>query len=72
MARTYYIQQCRICGRSLRIRVEYLGRTLSCPHCRGTLEAIDSCDELSHDEQGGILRRAEELLSAVRSQSESA
>jgi hypothetical protein len=68
MARsTYYIQECPTCGRALRIRVEYLGRNLACPHCRGHLEAADSSDA---SRSLSLLRRADELLSAVQSQTE--
>ena len=38
---TYFSQECPTCGRNLLIRVEYLGRTLVCQHCRGELYACD-------------------------------
>ena len=42
MARiAHYYQDCPTCGRTLQIRVEYLGRILCCPHCRGQLRAAD-------------------------------
>jgi hypothetical protein len=68
MARsTYFIQECPTCGRALRIRVEYLGRKLNCPHCRGTLYAEDpSANDLGGVGSGDLLRRADELLGAVR------
>ena len=38
---TYYDQDCPVCGRSLRIRVEYQGKVVMCRHCHGEFEAID-------------------------------
>src|SRR6185295_14434910 len=37
----YYIQECPTCGRSLQIRVEYLGRQVVCQHCRAQFLATD-------------------------------
>ncbi len=37
----YFSQECPTCGRSLRIRVRYLGKRLLCEHCRGPLIALD-------------------------------
>jgi len=38
---TFYFQECPTCGRSLQIRVEYLGRVVVCQHCGGSLQARD-------------------------------
>lgn len=60
---TYFVQECPTCGRSLHIRVEYLGRQVVCQHCRGQLLACDSVGiEKSPSKSGILLRRAEELL----------
>ena len=40
----YFYQVCPICGRSLRICVEYLGRTVACRHCRGEFVARSAND----------------------------
>jgi DNA-directed RNA polymerase subunit RPC12/RpoP len=60
----YFTQECPTCGRQLQIRVEYLGKTVQCQHCRGQLEANDSasarCDP--PEEGNSLLRRADELL----------
>jgi DNA-directed RNA polymerase subunit RPC12/RpoP len=65
---TYFVQECPTCGRQLQIRVEYLGRSVVCQHCRGRLVASDPA---SHRYPGArqaseeLLRRAEELLRSV-------
>ena len=67
---TYFVQECPTCGRSLQVRVEYLGRQVVCQHCHGRFEAADpanSVDPLS-DSGSQLLRRAEELLDSVRQQ----
>ena len=63
---TYFVQDCPTCGRALHIRVEYLGRELSCQHCRGKLEARDP--ETVEPKQDGLalIQRADELLNQSR------
>ena len=63
----YYCQDCPTCGRNLRIRVEYLGRSLCCPHCRGEFRAIDPSSRPFTGRQvhPNLLDRANELLQAV-------
>ena len=36
---TYFYQACPICGRSLRVPVQYFGRPMSCSHCGGEFHA---------------------------------
>ncbi len=63
---TYFVQECPTCGRSLEIRVEYLGKKVVCQHCRGALVAADStmrCD--CGENHNSLLRRADELLATV-------
>lgn len=63
MAETaYFVQECPTCGRSLHIRVEYLGRHVVCQHCRGRLMASDHPGGQALSESGILMRRAEELL----------
>jgi hypothetical protein len=38
---TYFQQECPVCGRTLRIRVEHLGRGVVCRHCRCRFTALD-------------------------------
>lgn len=60
---TYYVQGCPTCGRSLEIRVEYLGRTVICQHCRGHFIATDpNTVRASLGEESAIMRRAKELI----------
>ncbi|HVX60717.1 MAG TPA: response regulator [Pirellulales bacterium] len=61
---THYIQQCPTCGRSLRVRVEYLGRQVACLHCHGRFLACDpESPRASLSDSGlALLRRADELL----------
>jgi hypothetical protein len=63
---TYYIQECPTCGRSLHVRVEYLGKQVVCQHCHARFEAYDSANTPpppSSSASGiGLMRRAEELL----------
>jgi hypothetical protein len=60
-------QDCPTCGRKLLIRVEYLGKTLVCQHCRGGLFACDLAnapiDEVDHSSK--IMQRADELIASV-------
>lgn len=65
---TYFVQECPTCGRNLRIRVEYLGRSVVCQHCKGSLVARDrdasrhgSLDASRHG-GAGLLQRASELI----------
>ena len=65
MSQTHFVQQCPTCGRSLRVRVEYLGRQVACQHCHGRLLACDpESPQYSLSDSGlALLRRADELLS---------
>jgi hypothetical protein len=39
--RNFFYQECPVCGRHLRIRLEHLGRELACTHCQGNFIARD-------------------------------
>ncbi len=61
---TFFAQGCPTCGRRLHIRVEYLGKSVVCEHCRGQFIACDPSsnrygDSAASDE---LLKRADELL----------
>lgn len=66
----YYRQDCPTCGRNLRIRVEYLGRSLCCPHCRGKFMAADPSASPYPGRPAALnlLDRANELLESVHLQ----
>jgi RNase P subunit RPR2 len=71
---TYFLQECQTCGRRLQIRVEYLGKRVTCQHCHGQFEAIDAASiRLDTASDGNaLLRRANELLdSAARHRAQS-
>ena len=61
---TYFVQECPICGRSLRIRVAYLGDQVVCRHCQGQFEACDPASESypPGDSSIMLMQRADELL----------
>ncbi len=67
---TYFVQECPTCGRSLQVRVEYLGRQLVCQHCRGRFEACDPASAAYPPPKSGLnlLRRADELLDSIGQQ----
>ena len=62
---TYYVQECPTCGRSLQIRVEYLGKRVACQHCAAKFEACDPSSLNCPPMASGILARADELIDAV-------
>lgn len=65
MNKTYFVQQCPTCGRSLHIQVQYLGRTLTCQHCHGKVEAAEQSTAAPR-ESLALLERADELLNRSR------
>ncbi len=64
---TYFMQDCPTCGRRLRIRVEYLGKKVTCQHCQGQLKAVDPAAARYDppEETNELLRRADELLQSA-------
>jgi hypothetical protein len=64
----YYVQECPTCGRSLQIRVAYLGKRVVCQHCNGQFEACDPASGSAPPGDSGLalLKRAEELLETLR------
>lgn len=63
----YYIQECPTCGRSLRVRVAYLGRQVACQHCDAHFTATDPASALDDavDSGSSLLERADQLLESV-------
>lgn len=67
---TFFVQECPTCGRNLEIRVEYLGRTVSCRHCRGQFVAAENVAPPPRAIAGtpsSLLARADELLALAES-----
>jgi ribosomal protein S27AE len=61
MVRTEFFQECPVCGRSLLVRVAYLGRRVKCGHCGGRfIAAAAGSKEPAPSEE--LLARAEQLL----------
>jgi hypothetical protein len=60
MAEAYFVQECPTCGRSLQIRVDYLGKRVICQHCHGSLMA--RAQEPAAHRGVDLLRRASELI----------
>jgi len=65
---TFYVQTCPVCGRHLEVRIQYLGKQVSCVHCGGGFVA-------SHPRQNGaqarkvesdLMGRADRLLDQAR------
>jgi hypothetical protein len=63
----YFVQECPTCGRSLQIRVAYLGRCVVCQHCDGRFEACDPASAAYPPCDSGLslMQRADELLETM-------
>jgi len=66
---TFFVQECPTCGRSLQVRVEYLGRQVVCQHCHGRFEARDPANTAGAPSltESSLLRRADQLLRSMPS-----
>jgi hypothetical protein len=64
---TYFVQHCPVCGRCLQVRIELLGKTVSCQHCHGKFKACDPALARLQPvpETEDLLDRANDLLSSV-------
>lgn len=63
---TYCNQECSTCGRRLRIRIEYLGHELVCPHCQGHFRPGLAADDVVRNRRAcSVLERANRLLEAL-------
>jgi hypothetical protein len=40
----FFHQDCPVCGRKMRIRIEWLGKQISCAHCNAVTVACDDTD----------------------------
>jgi hypothetical protein len=66
---TYFVQNCPVCGRYLQVRLQLLGKSIACPHCRGNFIARDpaTARRFRTETSVAMLDRANELLSSVES-----
>ena len=64
----YFIRSCPTCGRSLEVRVEYLGKRVSCKHCSAQFDTSDPpyYSDGASESSLNLLARAEELIESVR------
>ncbi|MEO1498317.1 MAG: hypothetical protein AAFV43_14330 [Planctomycetota bacterium] len=64
----FFVQQCPACCRSVQVRVDYLGKGISCPHCHAEfVGSEDKPDDAAASESGlALLDRADELLKQLR------
>ncbi|TWT90036.1 hypothetical protein Mal64_04190 [Pseudobythopirellula maris] len=58
----YFLKECPTCGRSLQVRVEYLGKKVACQHCSATFRANEDANDKIETNDDALLRRAEELI----------
>ena len=67
MTATFFYQECPTCGRALRVRINYLGKTVVCEHCQGSFTAQDpnGSAEVPQMHEPSPLERAEELLARL-------
>lgn len=64
----YFIRNCPTCGRSLEIRVEYLGKRLKCRHCSAEFLAADNSAAVANGSDRAareLMARAERLMASV-------
>lgn len=54
----YFKQDCPVCGRGMRVRIELLGKQIACAHCMGVSLARVR-DEQSLDRSTEIVRRSD-------------
>lgn len=62
LSSTYFVQGCPTCGRRLHIRVQYLGKSVVCQHCRARFVACDPASNRYGTSDSTLMRRAEQLL----------
>jgi len=64
----FFIQECPTCGRTLQVRVTYLGKMVACKHCHAQFNASDpdSHPIASHDNSDVVLLdRVDALLASA-------
>jgi hypothetical protein len=58
----YYHQPCPVCGRTLQISVELLGKRVYCQHCGGGFLALDDTLRASDARTAALPGKVDELL----------
>ena len=65
-ATTYFVQECPTCGRTLQVRVEYLGKRVVCQHCSAAFVACDPASSADCGEASlSMLERADRLIKSA-------
>ncbi len=60
---TYFLQSCPTCSRKLRVRVDYLGKSVECQHCHALFAARDPAQPLEPGTTDfNVMETAERLL----------
>ena len=65
---TLFVQPCPTCGRSLEVRVRYLGKRVICRHCSAEFEACDPSSAVypPPNSRLNLVDRAEELIQRAK------
>lgn len=67
-SRAYFLGECPTCSRKLEIRVELLGKRISCQHCGATHIASDAENRPNSDQKiEQLLARAKAYVESVES-----
>jgi hypothetical protein len=60
---TYFARECPTCGRSLQVKIQFMGKRVTCPHCSAAFLATDRpCAANPRNEVSSTLDRVESLL----------
>jgi hypothetical protein len=43
-SQVFFHQDCPVCGRLMRVRIEWLGKEITCAHCNAVTVACDDTD----------------------------
>ena len=64
----HFLRACPVCGRPLQVRVEYVGRLITCRHCGGSFVAGNPfCpNDPMAERNSHLLRKAERLLEIAK------
>jgi len=62
--KTYFVQSCPVCGRSLHVSVQLLGQVVACQHCQGNFVACDRDRGFAPaiDPRADLMQRVDRLL----------
>lgn len=67
-SRAYFLGECPTCSRKLEIRVELLGKRISCQHCGATHVASNAENRPTNDQKiDQLLARAKAYVDSVES-----